>query len=272
MTTSITGAKKLLKAAAALLFWLAVWFAASYAIGKALILPAPADVWATLLVLGVTPGFWESAGHSLLNVFVGFTSGVVLGTFFAALTSWSTLCDTLISPLIRVIRATPVVSFIILALLWIGKMRVPAFCSALMVIPIVWQSVSASVKDADKNLLEMARQFGFGWLRTLRLVYVPSVRNDWAAACATSMGLAWKSGIAAEVICLARPTIGAELYYSKIYIDTPALFAWTAVVIILSLLLEKVLALLIRKRLAHKTASAVSPSGGRLRKTEHPDD
>jgi NitT/TauT family transport system permease protein len=157
--------------------------------------------------------------------------------------------DTLLSPAIRVVRATPVASFIILALLWLGKARVPAFASALMVTPVIWQAAAAALRETDGDLLEMARIYGFGRLKTLRLIYIPSIRSQWSAACATAMGLAWKSGIAAEVICQVRPTIGEELYSAKIYVETPSLFAWTAVVICLSLVLENVLArLFVRKR------------------------
>jgi NitT/TauT family transport system permease protein len=247
MTPSTT-ARRLGRAAGAALFWAAVWLLAALAVGKPLILPSPTEVLVTLGKLGVTAAFWLSAGQSLLNVFIGFTVGVLVGTGAAFLTVFVGAADVVLSPALRVIRATPVASFIILALLWLGKSGVPAFSSALMVTPIVWQAVSAALRETDAGLLEMARCYRFGRLKTLRLVYLPTVRAPWGAACATGMGLAWKSGIAAEVICQVRPTIGHELYASKIYLETPALFAWTAVVICLSILLENVLARLFTAR------------------------
>ena len=62
-----------------------------------------------------------------------------------------------------------------------------------------------------------------------------------SAGCTTSLGLAWKAGIAAEVLSLPVSSIGRELYDSKIYIETADLFAWTLVVILMSMLLEVVL-------------------------------
>ena len=247
MTPSTSRARKLLKAALALLFWAAVWALASISVGKELILPAPVAVVKKLAELGVTGAFWLSAGRSLLNVFIGFTAGVVAGTLLGFLTVFVPAADTLLSPAIRVVRATPVASFIILALLWLGKARVPAFASALMVTPVIWQASAAALRDTDRDLLEMTRVYGFSKLKTLKLIYIPSIRSQWSAACATSMGLAWKSGIAAEVICQVRPTIGEELYSAKIYVETSSLFAWTAVVICLSLVLENVLSRLFVK-------------------------
>ena len=55
------------------------------------------------------------------------------------------------------------------------------------------------------------------------------------------MGFAFKSGIAAEIIASPVFSIGRKLQESRIYFETAELFAWTAVVIILSMIFEKLL-------------------------------
>ena len=45
--------------------------------------------------------------------------------------------------------------------------------------------------------------------------------------------------IAAEVLGRPARAIGSQIYDSKIYLETPDLFAWTLVVILLSVLLER---------------------------------
>ncbi|MFQ8759416.1 MAG: ABC transporter permease [Intestinimonas sp.] len=81
----------------------------------------------------------------------------------------------------------------------------------------------------------------------LRRVYVPSVLPYFASGCRTALGLAWKAGVAAEVLCLPKNAIGAQVYYAKIYLETPSLFAWTLAVIALSFLLEWAVGLLLRR-------------------------
>ena len=248
MTHSTGRAKRILQAIAALIFWAAVWyFAASY-VNQELILPSPVSVVKTLGTLCLSAEFWVSAGASLLRIFSGFIIGLIAGTLLAAATEASPVMNTLLSPAIRLVRATPVASFIILALLWIGRSNVPVFISALMVMPVVWGGVSSAVRAVDRDLLEMSRAYRFGSFSRLRLIYVPSVYPSWRSAAVTSIGLAWKSGIAAEVLCLPKTAIGAELYYSKIYLETPYLFAWTAVVVMLSFILEKLFISLTAKR------------------------
>ncbi|MEG1879203.1 MAG: ABC transporter permease subunit [Pseudoflavonifractor sp.] len=215
--------------------------------GKDLLLPTPLAVMQTLLQLVVTPGFWQTAGVSLVRIFTGFLGGTLLGALFAALTCSFSWADLLLSPAIRVIRATPVASFILLVLLWVKTGLVPGVCAGLMVLPVVWGNVCKGISLVDPQLLELARAYRFGRWKTLALVYIPSVLPQFAGGCATGLGLAWKAGVAAEVLCLPQTAIGLQIFNAKRYLETPALFAWTAVVILLSFLLENAFGRLFRR-------------------------
>lgn len=220
-------------------FWVAVWWLIARRVGSLLLLPTPPVVVQTLFRLGQTWDFWKTVLLSLLRICTGCVGGVALGVVLAALTYVSGLLDTLLSPLIRLVRATPVASFIILALLWIGRERTPAFISGLMVAPVVWASVRTALDGTDRDLLEMARAFRFGPWKTVRLIYVGAALPAFRAACSTAVGLAWKSGIAAEVLCQPPDAMGTRLLYAKNLFETGEVFAWTAVVICLSFLLER---------------------------------
>ena len=75
-------------------------------------------------------------------------------------------------------------------------------------------------------------------IRIFRL-YIPSLAPYFLAACKSSLGMAWKAGIAAEVLAVPKNAIGTELYYAKTYLETPTMFAWTLVIILLSIIFEK---------------------------------
>ena len=139
------------------------------------------------------------------------------------------------------------VSFILLVLLWTGRDQVPAVIAGLMVLPVVWENLTQGIRATDGQLLELARAYRFSRWKTVRLVYLPSLRPHLRSAAATAMGLAWKSGVAAEVLCLPRLGIGAQISRAKQTFETADLFAWTAVVILLSLLMERALTRLIRR-------------------------
>ncbi len=226
---------------AAAAFWLAVWWVVSLFVGQELLVPSPATVLATLVQLAGTAAFWQATVVSLSRVLLGFLAGVVAGIAAAVLTTRYPAADALLSPLLRVVRAAPVASFIILALVWIPTGRLPAFISFLMVVPVVWDSMAQGIARQDRDLLEVAQVFGFGRWQTLRRVRIPLLLPFLATACTTGMGLAWKSGIAAEVISRPPIAVGSRLQDAKIYLETPEVFAWTITVVLLSLLLEGVL-------------------------------
>ena len=229
----------------AAIFWIAVWQIAALSVGTELLLPRPLTALQALLEAVRDTSFWSIVLRSIVRVFFGFMAGVLIGMIFAVLTSCSRICDVLLSPAIRMIRAVPVASFIILALIWLKSTILPAFIAALIVLPTVWGNLCEGIRQTNTQLLEVARIYRFGRAKTIRYVYVPSVAPYFQSACLTSLGLAWKSGIAAEVLCQPRMAIGTQLYYSKIYLNTDSLFAWTVVVIVLSFLLE----VLVRKLL-----------------------
>lgn len=236
----------LLRKLAVLLFWLALWAVLSKAVGQELLLPSPLQVLRKLCALAGTADFWRSIGFSLLRVVSGLCAGVALGVLLAALTEWSSLAKALLSPLMTLVKSTPVASFIILALIWLGRGILPAFITALMVLPVVWANVSAGLRGVDPQLLEMAKVYRLPRGRVLRHITIPSVLPHFRAALRSALGMGWKAGIAAEVLTVPQRSIGKMIYESKLYLETTELFAWTTVVVVLSLIIERLLLRLVR--------------------------
>jgi len=238
--------QKIIKTLLVLFFWLAIWQLIAWVIGKELLVPAPLEVIRRFVQLAATGSFWYTALISLLRILSGYFSALFFGTILAAATFFSPFLDTLCRPILSIIKATPVASFIILTLLWFDTGTIPAFISFLMVLPLVWANVVQGIRQTDPRLLEVASIFRFGRIKTLRYVYLPSILPYFISAATTGLGFAWKSGIAAEVLATPLVAIGKNLYDSKIYLETIDLFVWTALVIILSMILEKLLVTAIR--------------------------
>ena len=145
------------------------------------------------------------------------------------------------------IKSVPVASFVILALIWIGSRNLAVFTSFLVVVPMVYVSTLSGMKHTDKKLLEMARVFRMPMWKRIHYIYVPALLPYLVNGCRTALGMSWKSGVAAEVIGIPEGSIGEQLYYSKLYLDTAGLFAWTFVIIIISALFERFFLYLLKK-------------------------
>ena len=234
----------------AVLFWLLVWQGASMALAAAyphgyLLLASPLSALVRLGELACTAAFWRAVGNSALHIFGGFLLSCVLAVLFAALSARFRAAREMLSPLVAAVKAVPVVPFLILALVWLDGRDLSLFISALMVFPPVYLNVLAGIDSADRQLLEMAAVFRVPFRRQLRGIWLPQVLPYFRAACSLALGLCWKAGAAAEVIGLPGGTIGERLYTAKVYFQTPDLFAWTAVIVAVSVVFEKVFLALI---------------------------
>lgn len=231
----------LLERAGVLLLYLLLWTIAARAVDVPLLLPAPAAVMTRLLSLLPQRTFWLTLGGTLLRTLEAYVLGVALAVLLAALCCRFRAADLLLSPLLSAVRATPVTSFIVLALVWLSSARVPVLTGLLMTLPVVYSAVVQAVRAVDGRLLEMARVHGFGPGRTLRHIIVPSVLPAFVESCLAAIGLCWKAVVAAEVIGVPRLAVGSRLYEAKIYLETDSLLAWTLTIVLLSVLLEALL-------------------------------
>ena len=231
----------LLERAGVLLLYLLLWTTAARAVDVPLLLPAPAAVMTRLLSLLPQRTFWLTLGGTLLRTLEAYVLGVALAVLLAALCCRFRAADLLLSPLLSAVRATPVTSFIVLALVWLSSARVPVLTGLLMTLPVVYSAVVQAVRAVDGRLLEMARVHGFGPGRTLRHIIVPSVLPAFVESCLAAIGLCWKAVVAAEVIGVPKRAVGSRIYEAKIYLETDSLLAWTLTIILLSVLLEALL-------------------------------
>ena len=224
--------------------WLAVWQGASMALeglyphGE-LLLSSPIDAAVRLVEMALTAEFYQTIAASAGRIFGGFFLACVLAVLAAALAARVRVAEELLYPVVAAIKAVPVVSFIILALVWLDSRQLSLFISALMVFPPVYLNVLAGIRGADAKLLEMARVFRVPLRRQLWGIYLPQVLPHFRSAVSLALGLCWKAGAAAEVIGLPSGTIGENLYNAKVYYETPDLFAWTVVIVAVSIAFEK---------------------------------
>ena len=232
--------KKALFTAGSIVFWVLLWHIAATFANKNLLfkIPLPLDTLREFLVCIKLPEFWGNVGTSLWHIVSGFVLAVVLGFICGLLSGSSTFFATLTAPLTRLIRAVPVAAFIILAWLWIPSEVIPAFIAFLMVFPIVWSHVETGLLSVDKRLVEMARVMGMDKKGIIKNITVPAVMPQFRVSCITGLGYAWKSGVAAEVICNPTGSIGAMLSNAKSNLEYARVFAIVLTVVLLSLVLE----------------------------------
>ena len=223
----------------AVAFWIAVWQGVSLAVGSEILVASPARTFGALLSLLREGAFYRAVLGSLMRICAGFALALALGIALRALSFVVGWVRALLHPVVSVVKATPVASFVILALIWISSKNLSIFISFLMVFPIMYENMLAGLESADAKLLEMGQVFHLSRMARIRAIYLPAAYPFLLSAARLSLGMCWKSGIAAEVIGQPRQSIGAELNQAKLFFNTPDLFAWTVTIIVVSVVFER---------------------------------
>jgi NitT/TauT family transport system permease protein len=221
-----------------------IWGGTALAVGQEIILPSPASAFDSLLALFGTSFFWNSVYRTFLRGIAAFAVSLTAGTILGTAAGYFRNFNFFFRPFIILIRSTPVVSFILIALFWLSSSQVPILTAVLMSFPVICINVIHGVESIDKNLSEMTVLFRFSPGAKIRHLILPSIYPFLLAGGSTGLGLAWKAVVAAEVLSSPRFGIGTGLQDSRIYLDTPGVFAWTVVAILLSALAELIFTIL----------------------------
>ncbi len=228
-----------LEKAGAVLLALAIWQMAALLLDRSIILVTPVAVLQRLATLIGEADFAGAVGFSFLRIAGGYFLALLAGSVLAVAAGHSRGLEMVLWPYIQAIKSVPVASFIILCLIWLSSDSLSVFIAFLMVLPIVYTNMLQGIKSTDAKLLEMAAVFRMNWFRKLKYIHLPHLKPYLLSACSVSIGLSWKAGIAAEVIGIPDGSIGEKLYEAKVYLSTADLFAWTAVIVFVSVLFEK---------------------------------
>ena len=226
---------------AAIIVAILLWQLLAMKLDQKLLLATPVDVAKTLGVLVKSQEFYSAIAYSMGRILIGLLIGAAVGIACALLAGRWHFMEVLFWPYFSAMKATPVASIVILCLVWLSSRRLSVFIVFLVVTPVIYTNILAGIKNLDLKMKDMARVFGINGLRRLLYVYLPELKTYIIAAFALATGMAFKAGIAAEVIGTPGGSVGKMLYNAKVYLETPELFAWTLVIIGLSVVVEQVI-------------------------------
>jgi NitT/TauT family transport system permease protein len=212
---------------------IALWKLGALGMGKDIILPGPERVVAEFTGLLATPRFIEAVGstamRSLVAFFIAMLAGSVAGFFSGIFTRFRSM----LSPPMTVLRATPVLAIILLAMIWFPAGVVPVFSAVIMSFPVVSEHVAAGVRSVDRRLVEMAHSFGASPVDISRSIRIPSAMPHVLAAARSALGLSWKVVIAGEVLSQPARAIGTGMQEARLVLETAEVFAWALAGILL---------------------------------------
>jgi len=224
-----------------ILFWIFVWEILSLIIAQEIYLPSPHAAFSALMNLLISKDTYITIYYSTYRTLAGFFLSCVFGIFLGIISGIHKTVYNLLNPLIVIIRTIPVMSIIIIAIMWFKDTNVPIFVAFLMCFPIIWTNTVSGILSTDVKLLQMCEVYKIKKSRIISSVYFYSSLPYIKAGMVSALGIGWKVTSAAEVLSLPKYSIGRFLYDSKVYLEIPDLFAWTIIIVSLSFLFESLL-------------------------------
>lgn len=231
----------LFKKTGIILVWLIMWQLLSAAVHNSILMAGPVESAKALMQMILTREYRNAILFSLIRIIGGFCFGSAMGISLAFISYRVRFMEDFLKPFISVLKAVPVASFVIILIIWAGNKNLSFYISSLVVMPLLYINTLGGLKATDPKLLEMAEVFRIPVLRRVRYIYLPSVYPYLYSAFQAALGMAWKSGVAAEVIGQPLGSMGNGLYQAKIYLETADLFAWTITIVVVSFLVEKLI-------------------------------
>ncbi len=226
---------KLLAVAVALL----LWQAAALLLDIHFLLASPIDVFVKLIKLITDGSVLGTVWYSFSRIVLGFLLGASAGVMLGILAGRFRAVETLLWPYMVTVKSVPVASFIVIALIWLNSRVLSVFISFLIVLPIIYNNILGGIRGADRKMTQMADLFDIPLGKRIIYIWLPGLKSFLISSCQSAAGLAFKSGIAAEIIGIPSGSVGEQLYNAKVYFDTAELFAWTVLIVIASVIFER---------------------------------
>lgn len=238
MKISITVETRLIRKLLILIFWFFIWEIFSLILRSPILLPSPFEVSKSLIFLMGKSYFWKSVLESVVRVIIGISISIVLGIIIGICAGLNNFIEEFLQPVVVTVKATPVMSIIIIALVWFTSSNVVIFTAILICFPIVYTNVIEGIKSVDENLIQMANVYKVKKKYILKDIYLPGIKSYIVSGILMCLGIGWKVSVASEVLSTPKYSIGINLLSSKTMLETSELLAWTIVVIVLSFIFE----------------------------------
>lgn len=224
-----------------------VWKLVSLSYGSELILPPPESTLVATLKLFIAENFISTVGLTILRGLIGFAISFILGIGLGILAGVNHSFHAFLKPILVTLRSTPVISFILLALIWFRVDMVPIFIAFLTMFPFICTNVIDGIKNVDRDLVEMANIYRVPHHKIIQKVYLPAIVPFIFSGASSAMGFGWRAIIIGEVLSQPRFGIGTAMQTAQTYLLVKEVIAWTIIAIIISSFFEMLLRRVERK-------------------------
>jgi NitT/TauT family transport system permease protein len=229
------------------LFLLALWKTGSLIVDSELILPSPGQTILSISNLFAEPDFLKIIGSTVLRGIIGFGISFVLAMILGVIAGVNDGFYAFLKPILVTIRSTPVISLILLALIWFDVNQVPVFIALLTMFPFICTNIIDGIRDVNIDLIEMAHVYHVNQGNIIKDIYLPAIAPFIFSGASSAMGFGWRAIIIGEVLSQPQYGIGTFMQNAQTYLLVDKVIAWTIIAIVLSYIFENLIRFIQKK-------------------------
>lgn len=223
---------------------LVVWKILSLHLRSDFVLPSPEKTLITTLALFGDSRFLATVGTTVLRGLIGFIISGILGIATGIITGINSNINSFLQPILVTIRSIPVISIILLALIWFHPGTVPVFIGMLTMFPFITTNVSDGIRSIDRELVVMATFYKISRKRIIRELYIPAIIPFIVSGASSALGIGWRAIIIGEVLSQPKYGIGTVMQNAQTFLNVDAVIAWTIIAVLISFAFEKTIRLI----------------------------
>jgi NitT/TauT family transport system permease protein len=224
-----------------------VWKLLSLYTGSEQLIPSPEKTLLALVDVVLRENFWPSLLTTIGRGMLGFAISLILSLILGIPAGLNPGFRLLLNPLLITFRSTPVISLILLAIIWLGNEMVPVFIAVLTMFPIICTNIIEGIREVDKDLIEMGKAYRISKRRITREIYLPSISPFLTSGISNALGFGWRAIIIGEVLAQPAFGVGTQMQNAQIFLQVNELIAWTLIAILVSSFFELLVRIIEKK-------------------------
>lgn len=220
----------------------------SLLINKTYILPKVSEIIIALINIITNGSFISIVLITIFRTLLGVLISFILAILLSTIAYFKTNFREFFEPIYVFLKTIPNITYIIISLIWLGRGFSVVLVSMLVIFPIFYKSILNSYINIDPNLINVTRTFGNNNTKNnIRNIYIPLISKDILLALNNCLSLAFKVSIMAEILSQVKLGIGRELQFARSNMMMPEIFAWTIIIVIISLIFEWIIKFIVKK-------------------------
>lgn len=210
-----------------------IWYIVSIIVDKQILVPTPLATFNILIEIVKTDTFLAVVSATMLRIILAFGIAFVLAVTLGMLAGLYEPINYLLKPIVTIFKSVPVMSIIILAIIWLDSELAPLLVAFLVTFPLLYQNVVMGIRNVDPKLVELVKVYQINKKKTVKSIYLPSIKSHLTAGVSTALGLNVRVVVAAEVLAQPRISIGSAMQLERALLNTSGVFAWSFIAIVI---------------------------------------